>query len=72
MKITFLKKIRLGKASWTKFGSILTPKRVPKGSQIGAKMASKNDQKIRFLIALKRRKGGRALQVRSEPEPWRG
>ena len=35
VKITFLKKIRFGKASWTELGSILTPKRVSKGSQIG-------------------------------------
>ena len=49
MNITFLKKIRLGKASWTKFGSILTPKRVPKGSQIGPKMEPKYHQKLRFL-----------------------
>ena len=45
MKITFLKKIRLGKASWTKFGSILTPKRAPKGSQIGPKIDPKWDGK---------------------------
>ena len=37
VKIVFLKKIRLGKASWTEFGTILTAKRVPKGCQIGAK-----------------------------------
>jgi hypothetical protein len=29
-----LKKIELEKATWTELGSILTPKRVPKGSQI--------------------------------------
>ena len=38
VKIVFLKKITLGSASWTDLGSILTPKRVPKGSQIGAQI----------------------------------
>ena len=38
VNIVFLKKIRLGSASWTDLGSILTPKGVPKGSQIGSKM----------------------------------
>jgi hypothetical protein len=77
VKFVFLKKIRLGSASWTDLGSILTPKGVPKGSQIGPKMDPKWDRKRinksdRFLIALKTHKGGRALQKWSEPEPWRG
>ena len=38
VKILFLKKIRLRSASWTDLGSILMPKGVPKGSQIGPKM----------------------------------
>ena len=41
VKITFLKKIRLGKASWTELGPIWVPKRVQKGSQIGAKTEPK-------------------------------
>ena len=41
VKIVFLKKIMLRSASWTDLGSILTPKRVPKGSQIGPKMEPK-------------------------------
>ena len=41
VKITFLKKIRLRNASWTQLGSILLPKRLPKGSQIEPKMESK-------------------------------
>ena len=41
VKITFLKKIELKKATWTEHGSIWVPKRVQKGSQIGAKMESK-------------------------------
>jgi hypothetical protein len=45
VKIVFLKKIRLGSASWTDLGSILTPKGVPKGSQIGAQMEPKWDRK---------------------------
>ena len=45
VKIVFLKKIRLGSASWTDLGSILTPKRVPKGSQIGPKMEPRWDRK---------------------------
>ena len=50
MNITFLKKIELEKASWTELGPILMPKRVQKGSQIGAKMISINDQKIRSVF----------------------
>ena len=38
MKNTFLKKIRLERASWRKLESVWVPKRVPKGSQIGPKM----------------------------------
>ena len=41
VKITFLKKIELEKASWTELVSILTPKRVPKGSQMGSKIGPK-------------------------------
>ena len=37
----FLKKIKLKKATWTELEPILMPKRVQKGSQIGAKMESK-------------------------------
>ena len=40
-----LKKIRLRSASWTDLGSILTPKGVPKGSQIGSNMEPKWDRK---------------------------
>ena len=45
VNIVFLKKIRLGNASWTDLGSILTPKGVPKGFQIGPKMDPKWDRK---------------------------
>ena len=45
VNIVFLKKIRLGNASWVDLGSILAPKGVPKGSQIGAKMEPKWDRK---------------------------
>ena len=45
VNIVFLKKIRLGSASWTDLGSILMPKGVPKGSQIGPKMEPKWDRK---------------------------
>ena len=41
VKIVFLKKIRLEKASWTELGSILMPKRVPKGSQMGPNIGPK-------------------------------
>ena len=41
VNIVFLKKIALGSASWTDLRSILTPKGVPKGSQIGPKMEPK-------------------------------
>ena len=41
VNITFLKKIRLGNASWTQLGPILLPNRLPKGSQIEPKMESK-------------------------------
>ena len=44
MKIVFLKKIRLGGATWTELGSILTPKRFQKGSQIGPKMEPQRDR----------------------------
>ena len=50
VKITFLKKIELEKASWTELGPIWKARRVQKGSQIGAKMGSKNDQKNRSLF----------------------
>ena len=45
VKIAFLKKMRLGKASWTELGSILTPKRLQKGSQMGPNIDPKWDQK---------------------------
>ena len=45
VNIVFLKKIRLASASWTDLGSILMPKGVPKGSQIGAKMEPKWNRK---------------------------
>ena len=45
VNIVFLKKITLGSASWTDLGSILTPKGVPKGSQIGPQMEPKWDRK---------------------------
>jgi len=38
VKITFLKKIKLEKASWTELGSIWVAKRVQKGFQIGAQI----------------------------------
>ena len=41
VKITFLKKIKLGKASWMELGAILMPTRLPKGSLIGAKIDPK-------------------------------
>ena len=44
VKLVFLKKITLGSASWTDLGSILMPKGVPKGSQIGPKMDLKCDR----------------------------
>ena len=37
VNIVFLKKIRLGMASWKDIGSIWAPKGVPKGSQMGPK-----------------------------------
>ena len=46
VKIMFLKKIRLRNASWTELGSILMPKRIQKGSQIGAEMEPKWHLKI--------------------------
>ena len=50
VKITVLKKIELEKATWTKLGSIMTPKRVQKGSQMGSKIGSKFIKKYdRFL-----------------------
>ena len=45
VNIVFLKKIRLGMASWTDLGSIWAPKGVPKGSQIGPNIHPKWDQK---------------------------
>ena len=81
VKITFLKKIGLEKASWKELGLIWVPKKGPKRfpnrSTNGAKMASKNDQKIRsvfdrFGIDKKGWSPGTALQQRSGPEPWRG
>ena len=45
VNIVFLKKIRLGSAFWVDLGSILTPKGVPKGSQIGPKMEPTWDRK---------------------------
>ncbi len=42
MEIVFLKKIRLGSASWTDLGSVRT--------QTGVKMGSKHDQKIRSVF----------------------
>ena len=45
VNIVFLKKIRLGSASWTDLGSILMPKGAPKDSQIGPKMEPKWDRK---------------------------
>ena len=77
VKIVFLKKITLGSASWTDLGPILTPKRVPKGSQIGPQIDPEWDRKTmnksdRFLIALKTTSPGRALQQLTGPEPWRG
>ena len=45
VNIVFLKKIRLGRTSWTELGSILTPKRFQKDSQIGLKMEPKCDRK---------------------------
>ena len=50
VKIVFLKKIKLKKATWTELGPILMPKRLPNRSQNGAKMASKNNQKIRSVF----------------------
>ena len=41
VKIMFLKKIRLERASWMELGSILMPKRIQKASQIGPKMDRK-------------------------------
>ena len=41
VKITFLKKIELEKASWTELGPIWVPKRVQNGPQIGPKMEPK-------------------------------
>ena len=41
VNITFLKKINHEKASWEEFGPIWMPKRVQKGSQIGAQMEPK-------------------------------
>ena len=41
VNIMFLKKMRLGSASWMDLGPILTPKGVPKGSQIGTQMEPK-------------------------------
>ena len=45
MNIVFLKKVRLRSVSSSDLGSILTPKRSPKGSQIGSKMEPKWDRK---------------------------
>ncbi len=45
MKIMFLEKIKLKKATWTELGPILMPKRVPKGSQMGPKIDPKWDGK---------------------------
>ena len=45
VNIVFLKKITFGSASWTDLGPILTPKRVPKGSQIGPQIDPEWDQK---------------------------
>ena len=46
VNIVFLKKMRLGGASWTELGSILMPKRLPKGSQIGVKMEPRWHRKM--------------------------
>ena len=77
VNIVFLKKIRLGSASWTDLGSILTPKGVPKGSQIGPQMEPTWHRKTfetsdRVLIDLNTSYPGTALEKLSEPEPWRG
>ena len=41
VQIVFLKKIRLGIASWMDLGVDFGPKRVPKGCQIGSRMEQK-------------------------------
>ena len=45
VKIAFLKKIRLGKASWTELGLILTPKKLPNGSHNDPKIDPKRIKK---------------------------
>ena len=45
VNIAFLKKIRLGMASWMDLGSISAPKGVLKGSQLGPKTDQKSIQK---------------------------
>ena len=76
VKITFLKKIELEKASWTELGPILTPKRLPKGSQIGAKMEPKWHRKTiktydRFLDRFWIEKRASTLGQRSNNYPSR-
>ena len=62
VNIVFLRKIRLGSASWVDLESILTPKGVPKGSQMGPQTGptflKKSDRFLdRFWSALGLKKG---------------